>query len=437
MTTAEHTYEPRGYLPMDDATEYNGPHIVLGGNGAYANRGCEAIARSTVQLIRRELPTARFTMASQVGPQDQPDEQLPAVTHITLPVRPARLPPTAGRLRRRLHALRNKAEVAARNASGVPARSRALRSVLSTLTDASAILSVAGDAYRVGNGRRFYGQVAMDAEAIHLGVPVLVWPATLGPFPGGLARRFLARHFSRCDLVLCRDTESVELLSTMGVTSNVRLVADPAFCLDSEQPCIDLPADLRDHVGVNLAPLMAGPLRVPRDDLVDRSARVVVSIRNRTDRPILLVPHETGEQNPGNDEERFLLRVAEQAGILGCECSIVPGSLRCWQLKWVIGQLAAFAAVKTHATIASFSSCIPTLTFYRGVKSLSIPRMVYGDDAHIIRPGDFTPDVVGPAMSNLVDNRDRLRAALHARMPEIQAMSARSVEYLLEAIERS
>lgn len=419
---------------MHDATEYNGPHIVLGGNGAYANRGCEAIARSTVQLIRRELPTARFTMASQVGPQDQPDEQMPAVTHITLPVRPAGLPPTAGRLRRRLHGLRNKAEVAARNASGVPARSRALRSVLSTLTDASAVLSVAGDAYRANNGRRFYGQVAMDAEAMRLGIPAVVWPATLGPFPGGLARRYLAGHFSKCDLVLCRDTESVELLRTMGVTSNVRLVADPAFCLDSEQPRIDLPADLEDSVGVNLSASIAAQLRLPYGQFVDLSARVVSEIALRTARPVLLIPHETGEQFVACDEGELLARVADHALALGTCCQVLPASLRCWELKWVIGHLAGFVGQKTHATIASLSSGVPTLTLYRGPKSLYIPRFVYGDDRHVLLPEAFVPETVATAVVSLLADAPRLREVLSRRVPELQALAARSVEYLCEAM---
>ena len=44
------------------------------GNGPYANRGCEAIVKSSVRLIRDFYPDAQIINANPRASYDQPDE---------------------------------------------------------------------------------------------------------------------------------------------------------------------------------------------------------------------------------------------------------------------------------------------------------------------------------------------------------------------------
>ena len=65
------------------------PHFLLVGNGPYANRGCEAIVRGTLGILRREFgPDIRATVASfqhkSLVDRQAANETDPAITHVAL-----------------------------------------------------------------------------------------------------------------------------------------------------------------------------------------------------------------------------------------------------------------------------------------------------------------------------------------------------------------
>lgn len=410
-----------------------GPHFVLAGNGAYANRGCEAIAKSSVQLIRGAWPDATFTMATEVGDEDQPNETEPDVRHALLPIGWSESSPNEGTVRRFVHRLANAGELRWRNRTGLMPSPRTLRRIFESFGPITAVLSAGGDTYSLVHGLRFYNQVAMGNAVLQLGVPLVVWPATLGPFAQGLSLRALRRHFTRCALVLCREEGSVGRLKDMGVTRNVKLVADPAFLLKPAPPSIPVPENLAECIGVNLAPLTRYRLHLTLEAWTHLAAEIVTAIERKTGRCVVLVPHEAASRYSA-DEGAFLAQVAEVCEGLGARPTPLPSSLRAWELKWVIGKLAAFMAVKTHATVASFGSGVPTVTMFRGPKSFYIPRMMFGHDRFVLRPEQISPEPAAQAMADLLAESDQIREVLAVRIPEIRAMAHETVEHLRAAI---
>ena len=63
-------------MTLEDA-----PFLFVG-NGQYANRGCEAIAKSSIRLIREYYPNAPIVNGNELGDYDQIDETEPDVRHI-------------------------------------------------------------------------------------------------------------------------------------------------------------------------------------------------------------------------------------------------------------------------------------------------------------------------------------------------------------------
>ena len=67
------------------------PHFLLVGNGPYSNRGCEAIVRGTMAILRHEFGDAfRVTLATFESPKIVSNQAAleidPLITHVSLQV---------------------------------------------------------------------------------------------------------------------------------------------------------------------------------------------------------------------------------------------------------------------------------------------------------------------------------------------------------------
>jgi polysaccharide pyruvyl transferase WcaK-like protein len=56
------------------------------------------------------------------------------------------------------------------------------------------------------------------------------------------------------------------------------------------------------------------------------------------------------------------------------------------ELKWVISQCRFFVGARTHATIAAYSTCVPTLVIGYSVKSKGIATDLFGTDRNYVVP---------------------------------------------------
>ena len=403
--------------------------LLLAGNGPYANRGCEALVRCTVRLIREVYPQAEFVVASDGGPADQVDEQEPGVTHHLLQAYPHERGWTAGRVLRGLARRR-------RRQWDIPTSWPLVRRCA---REVDAVLLVGGDLYGLSHGKdQLLNYLGMGEEALRTGAPYVVWGASLGPFPKeGRLGRFVREHLRRCTLILCREEDSRRLLEEMGITRNVRLVADPAFLLEQGAPSVELPADLSDCVGVNLAAVGADMIGLDQRQWVSLSAECVLELSRELKTRVVLIPHESmwPDGRPTQDEGAFLSQVCAVARDRGGDCVALPSSMRSWELKWVIGQLRAFAGLKTHSTIAGFSSCVPTLCIAYSPKAWGLSRSMLGTDRHVLPLEALSPGNFAGSMERLIAEGPAIRRQLAGRLPEMQSRARLAAHYLKETLE--
>ena len=54
------------------------------------------------------------------------------------------------------------------------------------------------------------------------------------------------------------------------------------------------------------------------------------------------------------------------------------------QLKWIISKCAAFIGARTHATIAAYSTGVPTLVLGYSIKSVGIARDLFGSEENYV-----------------------------------------------------
>ncbi len=177
--------------------------FLLVGNGAYLNRGCEAIVRGTLVSLRQEFGSEIEVAAGVYASKEALDAQNaaeidPFLRSFPLRVRQKRFSPDwFANLANRFF----KTSFAGVHSSLIEPNTKR----------PFAALSVGGDNYSLDYGvpRHF---LEMDNFLLKIGVPVFIWGASIGPFHANPEfESEMAKHLNSLDGVFVRETFSPRL----------------------------------------------------------------------------------------------------------------------------------------------------------------------------------------------------------------------------------
>lgn len=132
--------------------------------------------------------------------------------------------------------------------------------------------------------------------------------------------------------------------------------------------------------GLNVSPLI---LKNAADGKSALDAFIALARRmlEEKDATLLLIPHVTW----AHDDDREALGAIKAA--LGEDPRVLdlPAGLTAPQIKHVISQLSLLVTARTHASVAAYSTGVPTLVIGYSVKARGIARDLYGDEAgHVL-----------------------------------------------------
>jgi colanic acid/amylovoran biosynthesis protein len=400
----------------------------LGGNGPYINRGCEAIVRGTMAILRHEFgDNIRVT----VGTFERPDivsdqaahETDMQIAHVALrSARPvSRWSPAWfwKQITRRLGCQRGD------------------YGMLDEICgEATCALEIGGDNYTLDYGRP-YLFIRLDEYLHRHGVPVVLWGASVGPFESDV--RFapgMFTHLRSLEGIIVRESESHQYLEQHGVKDNLHRMSDPAFMMEPGEPAVK-PAGCRvlaQAIGLNLSPLMAR--YVTGGDLnawTKLAAGIVRSIIRETHRDVLLIPHVTWQHT---DDRAFLGSVANACAESRPESvSCLDGNYSAAEIKWVISRCAAFVGARTHSTIAAISSSVPTLSLAYSRKARGLNQDIFGSQEYCLQPAEISPEAVSCRLAALLANRDAIVDRLGKLLPGIRAQALQGGTILRRIIE--
>ena len=397
--------------------------LILAGNGSYSNRGCEAILRGTTALLRNQLGECHFisNYFPSEGCRDAEFEADPEVLHHPFPLlKRYSLPWFEERVARKIfHQPNNIIQV-----------SRVFRR---SLQDGKAVLMLGGDNYSFDYGDSDI-YFSLSRLAVEAGVPVTIWGASIGPFSSNPSyEQWAAKELCKIDLICARETATQEYLSSIGVTKNVVLTADPAFFL--QPSACTLPSKitkiLSDRcIGLNLSPLLYKYVKPAGSETklsawIKVAADIVNCLLNKVSLPILLIPHVTSEVGYlERDDFLFLSKVAQLLNEPERVIVLDP-NLNASQTKWVIGQVSAFAGARTHSTLAAISSCVPTICIGYSMKARGIAQDIYGHLDWLIPGQDLVkaPSVLCDRMVSLLDQETSVRSQLERKNTEMNGLA--------------
>lgn len=366
--------------------------MILYFNGPATNHGCEAIVRATHKLLGKELTLASFT------PEQDEKYNLDQIVQII---------DNCGQVLQKntlkwiLYGIHHKL-----TGSELLYTWFSYEKLFSQIKKGDICLSVGGDNYCYGNQQI----LAHYNQAIHMrGAKTVLWGCSVEP--ALLADEAIARDLARYDLITARESISYEALK--AVNPNTVLVSDPAFALDR----VDLP--LPDGwvdgkmIGINASPLILdcgnGTL------ILDAYRRLIETILAKTDCSIALVPHVVA---PGNDDRTVLVKFLEE--YRHTNRIVMLEDCNCMELKGYIARCRFFIGARTHATIAAYSSCVPTLVAGYSVKSRGIARDIFGTEEGYVVPVQnlASQQDLADAFYRLWQQENEIRTYLQKKMPD-------------------
>lgn len=198
--------------------------------------------------------------------------------------------------------------------------------------------------------------------------------------PELLKSREIREDLQRYNLIAARESITYEALQAAGIEKNVYLCPDPAFLLETEK--LPLPENWKEGkmAGINLSPIAVENEKKAGITMENYKA-LIAHILENTGMGVALVPHVVWA---GGDDRKPLGELYEAFQNTGRVVMIKDASAS--QLKGYISRCRLFIGARTHATIAAYSSCVPTLTVGYSVKARGIARDLFGTDEKYVLP---------------------------------------------------
>lgn len=382
--------------------------IFLCGNTGSLNRGCEAIVRSTVRILpvrSGDLFLATFS----------PEQDIPMARETGINVIPYAHYPTA--VHRYLCALTRKVFKKSVAGQGI------IQKPLFSRTDKDDIcLNIGGDTYCYG---RPIPSIALNRFTKKNGIKNILWCCSIEEenIKGEILEDLKSYKY-----IFAREKLTYDALINAGIDkSRVIKVCDPAFFLNISQ--VSLPEGFvkGNTVGINVSEMTVN------EDNPHAYANVITLIRyilDNTDMSVCLIPHVYSIKNNRNDYP-ILKKIYNE--INSERVSIVDKEYNCEQLKYIISNCRFFVGARTHATIAAYSSGVPTLVIGYSVKSKGIATDLFGKyDGYVISYKDLSEkNELLEAFKKITENETAIKERLDSFLPEYrQQLSDAVAKYI-------
>ena len=381
---------------------------VLYMHGGSGNHGCEAIIRTTSELLGGP---EHMTLWSLDKRQDQAAGAAEKFEKIVVSEEIKRLSPQhfEAALRRKL----------LRQSDGN------MKVFLRSLFRGTVAISVGGDNYCYPWSAE--QNASLNREIRKYARATVLWGCSIDE---EAITPEIREDLAQYDLITAREPLTYRLLK--AINANTVQVADPAFLLGSEE--LPLPEEFAagNTVGINVSPLV---MRYSDDGSIvtENYETLIRYILAQTDMHICLIPHVVWD---GNNDLEPLTALYEKFRDTGRVCLL--GDHNAMELKGYIGRCRFFVGARTHATIGAYSTCVPTLVVGYSVKSRGIAEDLFGASEHYVLPVQSMTraEMLKDEFCWLMKHEQRVRASLQEIMPAYQARAASAKLHFRQMLER-
>ncbi len=284
-------------------------------------------------------------------------------------------------------------------------------------------ISVGGDNYCYGDG---FVAKAMNNTLHSLGKKTVLWGCSIGEENMTPSKIEDLKSF---DLIVVRESFSYDALIKNGVDKNTVLYPDSAFLLPVDKKMNEAFEVKPNTIGINISSFV-----YPRksDDSHPNKRAVFAFIKyliEQTDFNVLLIPHVTRDNlyDCAILSEIYEKFKCDRIGLVGGEYSAT-------EYKSIISRCEAFIGARTHATIAAYSTCTPTLVLGYSIKSKGIAKDIFGTYEGYVFPVESikNDESLIEIFKDFYSKKDEQKKYLQSFMPEYIKRAENSIKELFK-----
>ena len=381
--------------------------FMLYNHGGCGNRGCEAIVRSTTALFSGK---ADILLAS-----DEPEFDRQAKLNGVARIISSTIAPYS--FRRIINSIGVRL--------GIPREQEIARkhgTVIDLGKRSDVCLSIGGDTYCYGHQEHLQ---VINGRLRRAGKKMVLWGCSVEP---DIIHGETLEDLKAYDLIVARETITEQAMKNAGLP--VIRWCDPAFTMACDE--LPLPEGWLEGkmIGLNVSPLVLAKAK-QKDKALSAFVSLVRDILDTSECSVVLIPHVFWAHD--NDLDALHQIKAQFAGESRVLMLPQAEKLTATQLKGYISRLSALVTARTHASIAAYSTCVPTLVIGYSVKAKGIARDLFGDEAgHLIPVQELTGEnELIACFDALMARAQQERAFLKERLPVYTAGSEEVVSAML------
>lgn len=371
-------------------------------HGTSDNHGCEAIIRTVSGIISEEYPDATYAVTSLSPEIDKKyiDTENGKYDFFMSD----KYCPWFGK--RRIFVL----GVFARLFHTIPFFGYMYKETKRAAKESVLAVSVGGDNYSYGRSAYL---VTLDKKIMKLCPKTVLWGCSINPeLLEGDEFKYKVKILKKFSLITARESITYDALKRLGFT-NVKYYPDPAFTLPTGEVKEPMFENGKDIVGVNISPLIR-QFESGGDITMKSYEELVRYILDNTDMNVALISHVRNPVTDDTNAAKELLKAFPDEPRIK-----IFDEGNAVDIKGYISKCRFFVAARTHASIAAYSNCIPTLVVGYSVKSTGIAKDLFGtDEGYVIPVQNLTDrEALVKAFKGIMENEDSIRAGLTEIMP--------------------
>lgn len=379
-------------------------NYILYGNGGSGNHGCEAIIRGTHAVLGGHM-----RIMSQSPNEDteygirELAEVLPAITG-----KPGKFEWLKAYAKLKLTG----------NFTDMDGISY-LPAILASKGYTNLALSAGGDNYCYANPE-FYSY--MNEAYSRIGCRTILWGCSVEPIVVKMSR--VSDDLKNYSLIVARESISYEALR--AVNHNTILAPDPAFFMEMKECILPKAFESAKVIGINASPMILTN-ESKKGIAFQNYLNLIRYILKETDYHVALIPHVVWSQN---DDRIVLEKLNDEINCPGRITIIKDHSAP--ELKYIIAKCEAFIGARTHATIAAYSTGVPTIVIGYSVKARGIAKDLFGKtDGYVLPVQELKESIqLVSAVTELLDDCNDIRQHLSNVLPKYKATMKEAVNVI-------
>lgn len=389
-------------------------HLLLYAHAGSRNHGCEAIVRSTLKILN--LNNMKLSLATFRKQEDvdflSSDYDINFITYKRYEgLHPIRLI-DAGL--RKLGLNRNMLF------------SFSQKQIVDSIDKNTLCLSIGGDNYCYGIPRWIYytNDIATQKES-----KTVFWGCSVDP---DSINKEMLEDLKKYSLIIARESITHKAFIDNGLTNSI-LLPDPAFTLDTKLSALPNGFAPVNTIGINVSPLIMKN-ETMEGIVIKCYTKLIQHIIDTTDSQVALLPHVLWD----HDNDMVPLGKLYDLFKHTNRVILIGDTYNCMELKGFISRCRLFIGARTHATIAAYSTGVPTLVIGYSVKARGIAKDIFGSEDSYVLPVQKLEEEnqLINAYESLLERETNIRKHLSDFMPGYISDAYKAGEYVKKLINK-